>query len=77
MDVRGVVFMDSKILLVREILDNHKWTLPGGWADVNELFTFFDIAHTNLAKEVYKQIFKVDENEIGFRFLTNLKLNIF
>ncbi len=35
-DVRGVVFQDSKILLVREVLDNHRWTLPGGWADVNE-----------------------------------------
>ena len=35
-DVRGVVFKDSKLLLVREILDNHRWTLPGGWADVNE-----------------------------------------
>ncbi len=34
-DVRGVVFQDSRILLVREISDG-KWTLPGGWADVNE-----------------------------------------
>ena len=35
-DVRGVVFQDSKILLVREIADHGRWTLPGGWADVNE-----------------------------------------
>ncbi|WP_413164915.1 NUDIX hydrolase [Capilliphycus salinus ALCB114379] len=35
-DVRGAVFKESKILLVREVLDNHRWTLPGGWADVNE-----------------------------------------
>lgn len=35
-DVRGVVFRDEKILLVREIADAGKWTLPGGWADVNE-----------------------------------------
>jgi len=35
-DVRGVVFKDDKILLVREIMDNNRWTLPGGWADVNE-----------------------------------------
>lgn len=35
-DVRGVVFRDSKILLVREIADRGRWTLPGGWADVNE-----------------------------------------
>ncbi len=35
-DVRGAVFRDDKILLVRETLDNGRWTLPGGWADVNE-----------------------------------------
>jgi len=35
-DVRGVVFKDSKILLVREIADHDRWTIPGGWADVNE-----------------------------------------
>jgi len=35
-DVRGVAFRDSKVLLVKEIMDNGRWTLPGGWADVNE-----------------------------------------
>lgn len=35
-DVRGVVFQDEKILLVREIADAGRWTLPGGWADVND-----------------------------------------
>ncbi|MBN1347247.1 MAG: NUDIX hydrolase [Phycisphaerae bacterium] len=35
-DVRGVVFRDDGILLVRETLDEGRWTLPGGWADVNE-----------------------------------------
>ncbi|MEM6285072.1 MAG: NUDIX hydrolase N-terminal domain-containing protein, partial [Chloroflexota bacterium] len=35
-DVRGVVFNANKdVLLVRENLDGGKWTLPGGWADVN------------------------------------------
>ena len=32
-DVRGVVFRDHQILLVRERLDG-AWALPGGWADV-------------------------------------------
>lgn len=32
-DVRGVVFKDDKILLVKEKVDG-KWTVPGGWADV-------------------------------------------
>jgi ADP-ribose pyrophosphatase YjhB (NUDIX family) len=36
-DVRGAVFRDDgSILLVREIADAGRWTLPGGWADVNE-----------------------------------------
>ncbi|MGF1492944.1 MAG: NUDIX hydrolase [Microcoleaceae cyanobacterium] len=35
-DVRGAVFQDGKILLVQEVLDQNRWTLPGGWADVNE-----------------------------------------
>ncbi|NJK36887.1 MAG: NUDIX hydrolase [Oscillatoriales cyanobacterium RM2_1_1] len=35
-DVRGVVFREGKILLVQEVLDQNRWTLPGGWADVNE-----------------------------------------
>lgn len=34
-DVRGVVFRDDKILLVRERSDG-QWTLPGGWADLHE-----------------------------------------
>ena len=34
-DVRGAAFRDDRILLVREITDG-KWTLPGGWADVNQ-----------------------------------------
>jgi len=34
-DVRGVVFRNNQILLVKELSDG-KWTLPGGWADVNE-----------------------------------------
>lgn len=34
-DVRGAAFRDGKVLLVREISDGC-WTLPGGWADVNQ-----------------------------------------
>jgi len=34
-DVRGAVFKDGKILLSRE-LDDGCWSLPGGWADVND-----------------------------------------
>jgi ADP-ribose pyrophosphatase YjhB (NUDIX family) len=34
-DVRGAAFRDGKVLLVREVSDG-LWTLPGGWADVNQ-----------------------------------------
>jgi len=34
-DVRGVVFRDDRILLVKDVSDGC-WTLPGGWADVLE-----------------------------------------
>ncbi|GLI09413.1 ADP-ribose pyrophosphatase [Paenibacillus tyrfis] len=32
-DIRGVVFRDGKLLLVREKHDG-VWSLPGGWADI-------------------------------------------
>jgi ADP-ribose pyrophosphatase YjhB (NUDIX family) len=34
-DVRAAAFRDGKILLVQESSDG-QWTLPGGWADVND-----------------------------------------
>jgi ADP-ribose pyrophosphatase YjhB (NUDIX family) len=34
-DVRGAVFQDNRLLIVRESMDGG-WTLPGGWADVGE-----------------------------------------
>ena len=33
LDTRAAIFQDGKILLVRE--NNGKWSLPGGWCDVN------------------------------------------
>ncbi|MEF8788053.1 MAG: NUDIX hydrolase N-terminal domain-containing protein [Planctomycetota bacterium] len=35
-DVRGVIFRDDRVLLVREVADQGRWTVPGGWADVND-----------------------------------------
>jgi ADP-ribose pyrophosphatase YjhB (NUDIX family) len=35
--VRGAVFdAAGRILMVRETVDAHRWTLPGGWAEVNQ-----------------------------------------
>src|ERR1700712_3469125 len=36
-DVRGAVFdAHDRLLMVRETADGGRWTLPGGWADVNQ-----------------------------------------
>lgn len=35
LDVRAAIFRNDQLLLVREVADNHLWTLPGGWADIN------------------------------------------
>ncbi len=35
--VRGAVFdAEGRLLLVREVADQHRWSLPGGWAEVNQ-----------------------------------------
>jgi ADP-ribose pyrophosphatase YjhB (NUDIX family) len=51
-EVRGAVFRGDRVLLVRERSDG-RWTLPGGWADVNE----------SPSEAVEKEI----EQESGFR----------
>jgi ADP-ribose pyrophosphatase YjhB (NUDIX family) len=48
-DVRGAVFDGDRLLLVREVSDQGRWTLPGGWADVN--FT----AQENIVREVSEE----------------------
>lgn len=36
-DVRGAVFdRNGRLLMVRELADQGRWTIPGGWADVNQ-----------------------------------------
>lgn len=47
-DVRAVVFQDDAILLVKEPADG-AWSLPGGWADVNES------AAEAVVREVYEE----------------------
>ena len=49
-DVRGAVFDEAgRILMVREVADDDRWTLPGGWADVNLT------AAENVVKEVQEE----------------------
>lgn len=47
LDTRAAIFKDNKILLVQE--RNGKWSLPGGWVDVNQSI------RTNLIKEVKEE----------------------
>jgi ADP-ribose pyrophosphatase YjhB (NUDIX family) len=47
-DVRGVIFRENEILLVREWIDRN-WSVPGGWADVG--LTPFEVAE----KEVWEE----------------------
>ena len=49
-DVRGAAFDDQgRLLMVREVLDAGRWTLPGGWGDVNLT------PAENVAKEVMEE----------------------
>ncbi len=51
-DTRGVVFRDGALLMVKELEDG-RWTLPGGWADILE----------SLREAVEREVFE----ESGFR----------
>jgi ADP-ribose pyrophosphatase YjhB (NUDIX family) len=48
--VRGAVFdVSGRILMVRETADENRWTLPGGWADVNQT------PAQSVVREVYEE----------------------
>jgi ADP-ribose pyrophosphatase YjhB (NUDIX family) len=47
-DVRGAVFRDGKILLVREKADG-RWAMPGGWGDIG------DAPAAMVAREVWEE----------------------
>jgi len=50
MGVRAAVFDEAgRILMVRETADDHRWTLPGGWADVNQT------AAESASREVFEE----------------------
>jgi ADP-ribose pyrophosphatase YjhB (NUDIX family) len=61
-DVRAAVFRDDRILLVQERSDG-LWTLPGGWADVND----------SPSEAVQKEVLQ----ESGFRARTERLLAVF
>jgi ADP-ribose pyrophosphatase YjhB (NUDIX family) len=47
-EVRGAVFTEDRVLLVRERSDG-RWTLPGGWVDVN------DAPSEAVAREIHEE----------------------
>jgi len=61
-DVRGAVFCDGKLLMVRERMDGG-WTMPGGWADVG------DIPSNAVEREVWE--------EAGFRVKASKVIGVY
>lgn len=57
-DVRGAVFQEGKLLLVRERADGG-WTMPGGWADVG------DVPSQSAEREVWEEAgFRVNARQV-------------
>ena len=49
-DIRAVVFRNnSELLMVQEKMDENKWTIPGGWADVG--YSPFEVAEKEAWEE--------------------------
>jgi ADP-ribose pyrophosphatase YjhB (NUDIX family) len=61
-DVRGAVIRDGQLLMVREKVDGN-WSMPGGWADVNEA------PSTVVEREVWE--------ESGYRIKTNRLIGVY
>lgn len=58
LDVRGAVFRNDKILLVRERFDGG-WTMPGGWVDVG------DVPSKAVEREVWEEAgFRVEAKKV-------------
>jgi len=67
-DVRGAVFRDGRLLLVRERQDGG-WTMPGGWADVGDVPSQAVerevLEESGLKVKVYRVIGVYDCNRVG------------
>lgn len=49
-DIRAVVFREpDEILMVQEKIDQNRWTVPGGWADIG--YTPFEVAEKEVREE--------------------------
>lgn len=55
-DIRGVVFREDKILLVKETIDE-RWSVPGGWADIG--LTPYEVAVKEVNEEAGLEVIPV------------------
>lgn len=54
-DIRAIVFRDSgELLMVQETMDNNRWSVPGGWADIG--YTPFEVAEKEVQEETGLQV---------------------
>ena len=67
-DIRAVLFRGcDEVLLVQEKMDENRWSLPGGWADVG--YTPFEVAvkevgeETGLATEAVRLLALLDKKQ--------------
>lgn len=68
-DVRGAIFKGDQVLLTQELIDDGRWTLPGGWGDVN-MSPSENVARevqeeAGLAVEPYKLAMVLDREKAG------------
>ncbi|GAB3501449.1 NUDIX hydrolase [Emticicia fontis] len=54
-DIRAIVFRGTdELLMVQEKIDNNRWTVPGGWADIG--YTPFEVAEKEVWEETGLQV---------------------
>jgi ADP-ribose pyrophosphatase YjhB (NUDIX family) len=67
-DIRSVIFRDlDEVLLVKETVDQGRWTLPGGWADIGytprEVAVKETLEETGLVVESVRLLALLDKRE--------------
>ena len=54
-DIRAIIFRGTdELLMVQEKIDNNRWTVPGGWADIG--YSPFEVAEKEVWEETGLQV---------------------
>ena len=54
-DIRAIIFRGrDELLMVQEKIDNNRWTVPGGWADIG--YSPFEVAEKEVWEETGLQV---------------------